>query len=437
MVIYLFYTLLAINVFIYGLSFFFTLKFKEESVFSIRSPFLLLTNNLGGFLMSTCYILYNIVDSSISGNEGNEQVFCKLVPNNYILFHMLFFVSFALRCDRLIRTCKIKSGSIEDVKKFQSEHHKYLEVYYAKILIFVMLSFLLINTCMNFLLPKYLLTPYNFYTCHEISGADQSYLSIVWIILNFIENFVLIGFCGTIFYLNKLTFIVRLELILFTFVWIAFPNTLRWIEGSLTTEVDSTVLSCVSCIYLWICLLLNSYIPWIYSLIKVPEVTYLITPEHLDNFYIFLSHERSFKSFHEYLVQLPNESESKKGLFSLTLYTRLITFRLFFTIEENFDVVLDYTKGIIEKYFISPTPELESLVKAEILEKFSNCEIDVHRQEIYLEHFDEVILACYNFLYSHYIDYKKTEQFAELYNKVYINTCIQDALINVGLLNKY
>lgn len=78
--------LLIFNIIIYFVSLVFTLYYKDESIFSIRSPLLLLLNNLGGFLMTVTFIFYHMFDQTIV-YQKDFDAFCKVLPNNYLFFH--------------------------------------------------------------------------------------------------------------------------------------------------------------------------------------------------------------------------------------------------------------------------------------------------------------------------------------------------------------
>lgn len=437
MVLELLIALLFVNTFLYGLSLFFVLRKKDDSVFTIRSPLLLLTNNFGGFLMTTTLIVYHIIDN-LTDDVSQIGNFCDYIPDNYIIFHSLFFLSFVLRCDRLIRTCKVKSGNMEDLKDFQNSIHKYLETYYAKLLFLFVGLIVILSVSILVFAPMYTLTPYHLGKCHLDSGVDMSYITFVWIVIGFLENIILVTYCSLIFASDKLTSGVRAELLVFTIVWILFPNALRLFERDVgITDTDPLVTSLVSVIFLWFCLLLNAYLPWFYLIFSPPEVTYCIMPDHLNNLFIFLTEENCLYSFNDYLKEIKNETMKQKSLFSLKLYTTIMTYRYYFTIEEDYNLVLEYAKKISDKYFNNPSKELQSLVNAETIDSLMNQSLLMEKNEIYLEQYDSVVISCFNYLQQHFEIFQKSMDYEKLYNEIFIRTSIHDALITVGLINKY
>ena len=128
-------------------------------------------------------------------------------------------------------------------------------------------------------------------------------------------------------------------------------------------------------------------------------------------------------------------------MISLKLYTTIINYRLYFTIEEDYDNVLEYAKGIYQKYF-SPScnlfKEIRSLINIELLDSIINNCLLLEKDEAYLELFDDALICCFNYLYKHFeIFIKESDEFQNLYNEITINTAIKEALITVGLIYKY
>ena len=107
---------LVFTILIYSVSLVLTLKYKSNPVFSIRSPLLLLLNNLGGFLMAITYISYNLFDINTK-YQSIMNIYCNIFANNYFIFHFLFFFSFALRLHRLIQTWEINYQSSDETNK--------------------------------------------------------------------------------------------------------------------------------------------------------------------------------------------------------------------------------------------------------------------------------------------------------------------------------
>eukprot|EP00340_Litonotus_pictus_P003685 CAMPEP_0170516588 /NCGR_PEP_ID=MMETSP0209-20121228/2766_1 /TAXON_ID=665100 ORGANISM="Litonotus pictus, Strain P1" /NCGR_SAMPLE_ID=MMETSP0209 /ASSEMBLY_ACC=CAM_ASM_000301 /LENGTH=168 /DNA_ID=CAMNT_0010801527 /DNA_START=820 /DNA_END=1326 /DNA_ORIENTATION=+ len=168
-------------------------------------------------------------------------------------------------------------------------------------------------------------------------------------------------------------------------------------------------------------------------------MSYELAPEQLDNFYLFLTSEKCFKRFYYYLLQRKDSLfERSKSLLSLELFTKIQSFRLYFTLEEDYFKVLDFAKALCVKYFIQPERELLSLLNSSSQRELKD-QIDtaMNKNEVYLEHFDFVMVECYQCLIKHFHRFKHSKTYEDLVLKFYINNCVQDSLINVGLIDRY
>ena len=439
MTVLIFYILLVLNVLIYGVSLVFVLRNKTNSVFSIRSPLLLLVNNLGGFLMTTTILIYHIVaEYDHTNNKDQLKTFCNMLPDNYIIFHCMFYFSFALRCDRLIKTCQIRSESVEELKKFQSNQESYMEVYYAKILLITLGFISILSIGISILSPDYSISPYQFDVCHIINEAESTYLSMIWITIGFIENMILITYCSKIIFTNKLTFGVKVELIIFTGIWFLYQTILRLFEKEIDiVEYNQYTISTICIVFLWICLILNSYLPYYYVLTDEQEATYNITPELLNNMFIFLSNENCLKAFYKYINKIDSKQSRAKAKYTLKLYTKLQSFRLYFSLEDDYNKVFLFNKTIMNDFIFNPSKELQTLVSTDVIDRLNLQFENNDNNEIYLEQYDDLISVCYNYLKQIFEKFKITDEYQSLYKEVFIQTYIHNALMSVGLINKY
>lgn len=498
--------ILVLNTLIYPISIFLILKNKNSPVFTIRSPLLLILNNIGGFLMTTTFILYHLIDKT-NKYQNNIDTYCNILPKNYLIFHSLFYLSFLLRCSRLIKTCYIYQMKDEKLKELNKKYYRYLEIYYSKLLAALLIIIAIINAIINIWFKNYMITPYNFYDCIDSPEEYGKYISMVWIGISFIENISLITMCQLIIKSNKLTKLLKLELMLFTIIWLVYPNMLRVFEKELfLMDVSATVISLVCCLFLWSCLFLNVYLPLIYQYWCESEAIYELAPEQLYNFYLFLSNRKCVKAFMRYLIEnescfygydinvirnnngynqfnnnrdkyieksnniiqsiysndINNNDKNKTNnkeeissninynhnnsqypplnrstaLLSLDLYTKIQTFRLYFTLEEDYFKVLAFAKKLCIDYFVQPDKELIKLLKStkNFIDLNEQVSLVLNKSEVYLEHFDVVLVSCYNYLLSPYEKFKLTKEFEHLVKNFQANCNIQDALINVGLI---
>lgn len=429
------YIILSINFLIYGLSLFFILKFKSNKVFSIRSPLLLLLNNLGGFLMSTTIIFYHIV----SNNDNlNQSLFCKTLPNNYIIFNCILFISFALRYHRLISTCTFQESEseIRDISYIIKNQNTLVETFYAKIFFTCIILISFFSIIISITSPSYSISPYQFDECHILNISNSQYLSLCWITIGFFENILLIYFCSLIIFNKKLNLGVRNELIIFTIIWFIQHILLRSFEKDIgLLPYNSYYLSLIHILFLWICLFLNSYLPLIYIFKQRTKIEYSINTEILKNLYVFLSNQRCVFNFIDYLKSISEKSIKNKAFFTLTLYTDLLSYRLYFTIEEDYQKILFYSKRITDKYFIHPDDYLRSLISDSLINKLSYYS-NINKMEMFLEQFDEVIHACFLYLNIHFNLYIQSRFFKILEEEITTEQNTKEALFSVGLIER-
>ena len=105
-----FYSFLIINIILYTISIYFIIIKRNSEVISVRSPILLIINNVGGFILSTTFILYEIMEYYIYDplNNAKFQLVCHTLSYNYLVFHFMMFFSFILRCNRIINCCNME-----------------------------------------------------------------------------------------------------------------------------------------------------------------------------------------------------------------------------------------------------------------------------------------------------------------------------------------
>lgn len=502
--------LLIFNVIIYSVSLVFTLYFKDESIFSIRSPLLLLLNNLGGFMMALTFILYHLL-GQVLRYQSDFDIFCKVLPNNYLIFHFLFFISFCFRFYRVIKTCNVYFLKNERLKTLKANYESYLEIYYFKLLLLMLIAIVTLSFILNFEFDRYVIMPYNFERCFDNLDFSNKYVSITWIIINFIENMILITFCSIIIKSERLTRMIKTELIVFTILFILYSNILRILEKELNFfDLRGFPISIICCCFLWMFLILNFYLPLAMLFYRkyycIVDINYELEPEHIDNLYLFLTDEYCFNSFNDYLSSnikndsllkslnsvnlntdeiekldfpvmsskknslnssdpeksrrqlienknnsISNESNKcnivfdnldlnlirERNLLLLNIYTKIQSFRLYFTTEEDYSKVYDYTKKMCLKYFQNPDKLIKPCFSNEVLNELNDTVVRILQNgEVYLESFDCILIVCYNILKKEFEKFKKTKKFHTMRKRFERSSLIKDILINVGLINK-
>ena len=309
--------ILAFNTIFYLTSFYLIIKRRKHPAISVRSPILLFFNNLGGFLMTNIFLIYELLENYykppvlnslyLSNDETtNFHLFCKILPNNYLICHFLMIFSFVLRCQRILACCKINNDERTEIELFYTQRYKFKERYYIQILFYLMCIITFINFLINLCFPDLILIPYHFEKCFNqqnylnknnnfINNSTNNFfndnvniindnfqnlkdefqvelVSFQWILVNFIEHIILVTY-SYFLTINPIKQLIKLELNSFFVIWIIYPNFLRASQFFLQKNNPDIInnshwTSYVCVLFLYLCLILNGYIPIITSFLE-------------------------------------------------------------------------------------------------------------------------------------------------------------------------
>lgn len=439
------YIALAISTILYSISFAFILRNRQSNYLKIRSPILLLLNNLGSFIMASSFIINEIIKEKLPAESQGTKLFCSLLADNYLIFHFLLFFSFLLRSHRLLSCCRqgfLSGTSSESNKGLDASTglRTLGEGFYLKLLGFMMLTVVVATMAINLLFKDYLIVPYSFSTC--LAGNNSSWIAMIWLVINFTEQVILVTYSYWIF-LHEVNYLIKFELIAFTAIWTIFPNVLLMIENSqdLTGLPDETsVITYVCCGCLMVCLLLNAYLPWILAKFSsgFSNFNYFIQACNIDNLYLFLSSEENCFVFYRYLNNHPDHFVRKKTITALKLYCDLMRFRLYFTVERDYYKVLAEARSVYCKYFANEIkPEVLSVLNKEALKSLGEKGLMLEKDAVCQELFDDVIGLCFGYLNQHYEYFKQTKEFDYQRSMAIYKSEVVSLLADVGLLSKH
>ena len=393
--------------------------------------------------MTSIFISYEMIEdlSKEINDEGefyinteNFKLFCKIFPNNYIVCHFLMMASFILRCQRIIECCKLNYDERIEIKEFYNKRYLFKENHYIKILFGIMTFIIFLNFILNlqFSDKDLNIIPFHFTNCMKDPKQGQYYVSIMWVIINFLEDVILVTYTYVLL-VNHVKQMIKLELFTFMLVWIVYPNFLRFTDfiypgqssyGQMTGHWSSYI----CCGFLWICLLLNGYLPVIISFINNNSITYHFNPKLTNNLYLFLSNEICFYAFHEYT------SEREVDLFFLNLYSSILKYKLKYTLEPDYYKVLDEATDIYQTYFSSSSSKY---LDNELVNKTkSNCQM-INKDEFTYDMFDDALTYSYEFLEDTFKKYKRSEEYQILIDNLNLNSYIQCKMCNTGLISRY
>lgn len=409
--------LLSVNTFLYLLCFYMILKRRKYSCISIRSPTLLLCNNIGGFFMTTTIILAQLFKENVN-----------IISSGFLVFQTLMMLSFFLRCQRIVSCCQINTDERFDKQMFYDKRYIFQEKYYIKIMLCGLTLIIICLVIADFILNTSLTLNYFTPNKNKISQSN------IWLILNFIEQMVMITYVY-LMRINEVKQKIQFELFTFLISWLLYSNVMAFFDYrriiSIPVENGEAIQLAFSLFILYVCLFLNGYFPIILSYCYHTSISYHFSPQLMNNLYLFLSNENCYGAFSDYL----RENNRDNDLFYLRLYTHIMKYKLEFMSEENQQaVVVDEAKEIMATYFNKQNYSDEAFNDVvTIVKKNASGLVDKIQHDI----FDEALKYAYLYLGRKFVIYKKTEDFQRLTEKLTLNSYIQCKMCNTGLINKF
>ena len=419
--------LFGIDFIIYGLCCIIIIKRKNYTSVSIRSPTLLLISILSNFFMNIIIILYQIFESN-------------KISSFYYLFRLTMILSMILRYERIIICCRIdKLNKVEeelDKKQYTEKKYLYHEKFYVRILVVVFILFLIVMIIIKFIEMDKVEFFYCFnYICNNDSLFQPQML--VWVIWNFIEQFVMITYLFRIFnkYIKEK---IKTELLSFFILWYIYSvictlmNYFTKKFGLSDEGKINLIIIIISLIFHYICLFINGYLPIILSYTYKTAISYHFSPKLMNNLYLFLTNEVCYDAFSNYLIKTNNN----KGIIYLKMYTHIMKYKLSFVLNINKDIGLNDANEIYNTYF-APNSLYENQIDGGVLQKVRNESQMLENNTFTPDLFDDALQSIFNELNKRFVVFHKTREYRELYEKIKLESYIQCKLCNTGLINKY
>ena len=408
--------LLIFNILLYGACCFIIFRRKAFTCISIRSPILLILNIIGNLLMTIIIILTKSIE------DNDKKKVCSFF---YYITNFLIIIPFCLRFRRIIKCCEIKLDERLELQELYSKKYKFEEKYNIKIMsiIFFILTAILI-------LSNILITRSEAITAKFLYVPDDSKLEdanpIFWCVINFFEIIILLRFAYYIF-INQLKQKLRFEILSFFCIWFIYSDIITVFD--IISSIDNDIYIYISLTTCYLFLIINAILPIIISYSYRHSTSYSFTPKLTNNLYLFLSNETCYTQFKIYLIQ---KNQNLLGL--LKLYIGIMNYKLGYKLkinnEQGFVEAMDLRDEFFDEHNIAHLPEnVFGIVKQECKSLDNN-----NFQE---SMFDEALKYCFAELGKIFNEFKKTEEFKELYKNLFLNTYVQCKMCNVGLINKF
>ena len=424
--------LFGLDFIIYGLCCIMIIKRKNYTSISIRSPTLLLLTNLSNFFMSIIIILHKIF-------KKNE------ISSFYYLFRLTMMLSIILRYERILICCRIEKLNKEeeelDRKQFIEKKYLFQEKFYVRLVIALFGLFLISMIIIRIVGLKDIKFFYTFNYIYEFDNKKDlndlfNKQLCVWVIWNFIEQFVIITY---FFRISSKLIKEKLinELLYFFILWYAYGfissliNYLTKKQNYNENDMNLIIIIISLCVH-YICLFINGYFPIFLTYHYKTSISYHFSPKLMNNLYLFLTNEECYDAFSNYLAK----TNSNKALFYLQLYTHIMKYKLSFALNISKDIGLNDANDIFNTYF-AKNSRYETQIEGNVLLKVRNDCQSLENNTFTPELFDEALQYAFNELNKRYVVFHNTIEFKELYAKIKLESYIQCKMCNTGLINKY
>ena len=397
------------------------IKKSSFTCISIRSPKLLLLNNIGNLFMSIIIIITNFFEN---GEKGK-----KIVSIFYYLTNFLIMIPFCLRFHRITKCCEIQKDERADLQQLYQKRYLYEEGFYLKLTLIIMGIFTLILIISDAAIKFDDSFTANFLFAKKENLKNAK--TMIWLVINFIEHLILLTYAYKIC-VNQLKQKLRFEIISFFIIWFLYSNVAYSLEKSASENNKdyNLLIIIISLVVCYLFLFLNSILPILISCSYKYSTGYHFTPKLKNNLYLFLSNERCYKEFSNYLNRLPGN-----GSTYLRIYIQIMNYKLGFKLKVDNETGFQEACLIRDVYFRNDN--MNEILSKDVVDKVkSECE-GINNNHFTEGMFDEALTYCFNELGKLFNEFRKTDKFKELYEEFYMNSYIQCKMVNVGLVNKF
>jgi len=411
---------IIINTLLYGLCCMLLLRRQKLTCISIRSPKLLVLNNIGNLFMSLIILMSKLLDE----DQGK-----KIVSMFYYLTNFLIIIPFCLRFQRIIKCCEIKNDERQDLQELYTSRYLYEENFYLKLTAIILAALTGILIIVNAVL-KFEDTFTVTFLDLNINEKNMSDLkSIFWLLINFVEHMILLTYIYKIC-VNQLKQKLRFEIIAFFLIWFIYSNLVTILEKAEINNYKNFMIY-ISLAVCYLFLIINAILPILISYSYKYSTIYHFSPKLMNNLFLFLSNEICYKEFSDYLSRIPGN-----GIIFLKIYNHIMNYKLGFKLKVDNDQGYLEASAIKEAYFNNDNMN-EILTKEVVDQVKKSCEGLVNNNNFTEDMFDPALLYCFTELGKFYNNFKKTDKFKELYEDFYLTSYIQCKMCTVGLINKF
>ena len=434
------YAEIAIGGFGFILFLLFTVTIKRNSdniFFSMRSSNLMIITNALIFFSIAAYVLNDILYKKYNDNDN-----LRYISTFYSLFQIGIFISLTMRYFRLFLSCRNPEDSQNvQYNLFETKYYHY-EYFYVR-LIAVSILLALIASLVNYFVgnKNVGMFIYEIEFNKNNDGIDGCFY--FWIIFSFLQTATFTTFDLLISktHLNPDVYISQ-EISL-----VAFVNYIYSLSIGLSFLINHEVLgknnfikgtiTLIPLIYNLLIYFIVIALPFLYGVFNSTVIIYDLPGELCESLYLFLTKEKCFDAFHNYLKTnndiIRNQNDREKGVFLLDLLICIFKFRLLVTNNESRTLIAEEINNIRINYL--ERGDLNNyLDKNLVQETIDLCTRYVNSNTLRANIFDKVAAEAYQFLDNKFKNFKASELFNKLKNELTEETNIRCKLTNFGLI---
>ena len=434
------YAEIAIGGFGFILFLLFTVTIKRNSdniFFSMRSSNLMIITNALIFFSIATYVLNDILYDEYNGNDN-----LRYISTFYSLFQIGIFISLTMRYFRLFLSCRNPEDSQNvQYNLFETKYYHY-EYFYVR-LIAVSILLALIASLVNYFVgnKNVGMFIYEIEFNKNNDGIDGYFY--FWIIFSFLQTATFTTFDLLISktHLNPDVYISQeISLVAFVNYIYSLSIGLSFLINHEVLEKDNFIKGTITLIPLIYNLLIYFIVialPFLYGVFNSTVIIYDLPGELCESLYLFLTKEKCFDAFHNYLKTnndiIRNQNDREKGVFLLDLLICIFKFRLLVTNNESRTLIAEEINNIRSNYL--ERGDLNNyLDKNLVQETIDLCTRYVNSNTLRANIFDKVAAEAYQFLDNKFKNFKASELFNKLKNELTEETNIRCKLTNFGLI---
>lgn len=411
-----------------------TIKKNNENVFfSMRSSNLMIFTNIFIFLSLITYILNDILYEDIDYSFPYFSAF-------YFIFQLTIFLALIMRYFRLYLSCRNPEDNNVQFNMFTPKIYHY-EYFYVRLLAFAIFLILVI-TAAGFFIAKddgrFIMISHEILLKKKAEGVNDG-CYYFWIIFSFIETVVFLTF----FLLIEKTSLnpnVHISLEIFLVALINYIYSLSMVLSFLKDfdfEYKKNIIEFIPIIYNILIYFVVIALPFLYGVFNTSVIIYDLPGELCSSLYLFLTKEKCFDAFHDFLKTEINQDRDKNVLF-LNLLISIFKYRLLVNNNESHDVIMDeinniranYLEKIIRLNYVDDDKEKDKILeRATVQETINNC-----LRPFKINLFDKVASGIYQILDEKFNDFKRDIRYTNLQHELEEETNIRCKLANFGLI---